>query len=148
MEIVGLFIEKIHPNIVLQCQASKTLAFKWFHDWKKFRKIQPDKTYAQVFQLGKKVKQSCVNSNPKQNNFMTKKVSRIVDVKKNSTKVQNKRPVQHQANQVKVLGSRNSVAGIAKVSDSYAQVQLRNTFQVLQDTLDHASFDDHGCQKF
>ena len=66
-------------------------------------------------------------------------------LRKIAQEVQNKRPVQHQANQVKVLGSRSSVAGVAKVSDSYAQVQLRNTFQVLHD---HASFDDQGCQKF
>ena len=80
------FYRKSSSNIVLQCQASQTLAFKWFHDWKKFQKIQPDKTFAQVLQLGKKVKQSCVNSSPKQNNFMPQQVSRIVDVKKNSTR--------------------------------------------------------------
>ena len=116
----------------MQCQASKTLAFKWFHDWKKVKKIQPDKTYAQVLQLGKKVNQSGVNSTQMQNNFVTQQVSRVANVKQNSTKGKNKRLVQRQADQVKVLSARSNVAGFAKVSDvekNCTKVQNRRLVQ-------------------
>ena len=47
---------------VLGCQAPKTLALKWFQDWKKFLKIQPGKLYAQALLLGKQMNPVRANS--------------------------------------------------------------------------------------
>ena len=34
-----IYYNKNSSDAVLECQASKTLTFKWFQDWKNFQKI-------------------------------------------------------------------------------------------------------------
>ena len=51
----SMYYSQNSPKFILECQASKTLALKWFQDRIKFQTIQPGKTYAQALLLGKKL---------------------------------------------------------------------------------------------
>ena len=126
----------------------KSLALKWFHDWKKFKKIQLGKTYAQALLLGKETNPLHVNSWPKQHKLVTQQVSRTAILNKNTKETQNNGRVKRQGNKIQATAHGGSVAGVFKASDTRMQVELKNRFQVLQDTLDHESLQDQGCQNF
>ena len=136
----------------MKCQGSKTLAFKWFHDWKKFQKIQPGRTYAQVLLL-EKINQSHVKSGLKEYKLTTHPVTRKVTFNQHSkkflkTKAHHTRLVKQQRNQVQVSNHGSSVTEVCKSSDTDGQVKLQNRFQVLQNTAVHESLDDQGFYNF
>ena len=93
------------------------MAFKWFHDWKKFQKIQPGRTYAQVLLL-EKINQSHVKSGLKEYKLTTHPVTRKVTFNQHSkkflkTKAHHTRLVKQQRNQVQVSNHGSSVTGVA-----------------------------------
>ena len=150
-----MYYNKSLSDAELECQASKTLAFKWFNDWKNYQKIQPDKTYAQALLLVRKRNQSSVKSGLKQNKPTIHPVSRTGTVDLNNkkspkSKAHQTRLVKQHKNQVQVSNYRSSVTGVGKSSDivTDGQVKLKNRFQVLQNTADHESFDDQGFHNF
>ena len=79
-----IYYTKNSPNATLESKTSKTLALKWFYDWKKFLKIQRGKSYAQALILGKETNLGPVNLKHKQHNVAPKQLSKTVTVDRDS----------------------------------------------------------------
>ena len=89
-----------------------------------------------------------VNFYPKQHNLATQQLSRTPNFKENTKQTKNDSRVQRQGCKIQATVHGGSVVGAFKVVDTHMQVELKNRFQVLQDTSDHETLQDQGCQHF
>ena len=141
-----MYYSKNSPKFILECQASKTLALKWFQDWKKFQTIQLGKTYAQALLLGKKLDPVRGDLRMKQN--IPNQVPVTARSDRGSQQNKNKLLVHRQVSQVKLSDHGSSVTGIPQAPQIQVQIELKNRFQILQDTADHEIFHDQGVHSF
>ena len=133
----SIYCNKILPNVTLETQASKTLAFKWFQDWKKYQKIQPGKSYAQALILGRETNPCTVYSKPRQHKVTPKQTSNIHNGRMDRGSKKSNHTVPVKTNTSTGLQSGGSVAGTSRATNHPVQIQLKNRFQVFQDTLNH-----------
>ena len=137
-----IYYTKTSANAKLESKASKTLALKWFQDWKKFQKIQPGKSYAQALIVGRELNLGPVNLKIKQHNVASKQASKTVKLHRDKNCNKNKPTVPSQVNSPTRLQCGRSVAGGPSSLTTPVQVEIKNRFQVFQDTLDQELCED------
>ena len=114
----------------------------------KISNIQPGKSYAQALILGRETNLGPVHFKPKQYNVTLKQASKIGNFDRDNNCSKNKYTVPVQVNTPRVSQCGGSVAGVPRVSKTPVQVQLKNRFQVFQDSLHHEPCDDQWGHKF
>ena len=91
---------------------------------------------------GKDLNPGRANSKSKLNKFATHQVSRTIKFDRDSTPIKNMSRSPVQVSTAKVSDNGGSVAGFPRQSDTLVQIELKNRFQVFQDTLDHEHLGD------
>ena len=150
-----MFYNKVLATSKTEYQATKHLAFKWFHSWKAYQNTVPGKTYAQALAMGKqcthtsyvsptKSQALCSNNQKNFTKFKNQAVypnSKIQSAKLQSV-VQNTTPKEHTPTVHRLLTGGSVTRGSS--TEVVDHVLLQNRFQPLQNYEEYTSKDNQG----